>query len=187
LVTDDRDKRFQDLYERYYRRVYLYFHGLGVAPDLIQDLAQDTFLRLYLSMDQYRGEAEWSYLVQMARRLAYNRMRDQNTRKRAGSVVELDDSRHAGDSILSPDDPAAELLARERAERLRAAIDDLAPGMKAVLLLWLDGASYDEIAKVARISAAAVKSRMRDARRILSAKLAALSLDDSGDDKQRTR
>jgi len=170
----------QDLYERYYRRVRAYFAALGLEQDRAQDLTQDLFLHLYENMEnmeEMRAEAGWPYLATVAKRTLLNFLRSQNARKRAGRVVDLDSY---GDSIQSVDDPAGELLERERSQRLRSAIDNLAPGMRGVLLLWLEGSSYEEIATAIQVSPDAVKSRLRDARRALSAQLAVPG--DSDDD-----
>ena len=58
-----------------------------------------------------------------------------------------------------------------RSKRLRDSIAGLPPGSRECIQLWLDEFTYDEIAKFLRITVDAVKSRLRDARKTLRAKL----------------
>jgi RNA polymerase sigma-70 factor (ECF subfamily) len=163
-ILEPTNEVFRILYKRYYARVCKFFRRMGMEGDIVQDLAQDTFVRLYECINQYRGDAQWSYLEALARNVAFNYMRSQRTAKRSGIVVSLDDESSHTLSIPSMHDPDMDLIRREQAERLRAAIDRLPSGMKSVAMLYIDGFTYDEIAKITKTSPAGVKSRLRDAR-----------------------
>lgn len=168
------DELFQSLYKRYYGRMLRFFRNVfRVSEADAQELTQDSFLRFYRAMDEYRGEAEWALLETIARNVGYNRVRSLTTIKR-GSVQPTS----LGDLDPSRNDPPAEqphaverLIEQERLTRLRQAISQLPNGQRQCLQLWLDDFSYEEISRALRISVDAVKSRLRDAKRLLREKL----------------
>jgi DNA-directed RNA polymerase specialized sigma24 family protein len=59
----------------------------------------------------------------------------------------------------------------DRHRRLFDTIAGLPPGQRECTLLWLEDFQYDEIARALRITVDAVKSRLRDARKLLRARL----------------
>jgi DNA-directed RNA polymerase specialized sigma24 family protein len=58
-----------------------------------------------------------------------------------------------------------------RSKHLRDAITGLPTGSRECIQLWLNEFTYDEIAKFLKITVDAVKSRLRDAKKILRARL----------------
>ena len=168
------DELFQSLYTRHYARVRRFFRKVFRVSDAdAEDLAQDSFVRFYRAMDDYRGEAEWALLEKIARNVGYNRVRSLTTIKRgavrAESLGDLDLSHHAPD--IAQAHPVDRLVDAERVTRLQRGIAALPRGQKQCLQLWLDDFSYDEIAQALRISVDAVRSRIRDAKRSLRARL----------------
>ncbi|HJQ35585.1 MAG TPA: sigma factor-like helix-turn-helix DNA-binding protein, partial [Thermoanaerobaculia bacterium] len=73
----------------------------------------------------------------------------------------------------APEEPdyAERQEAALRRKRLYDAISSLSPAQRECVQLWLDDFKYDEIARALRTSMDAVKSRLRDAKRILRARL----------------
>lgn len=175
----ERDARFQDLFNRYYRSVFAYLVGCGFPRDQARELAQEVFLRVYRGMDQYRGEAEWTFLQKTARNLVYNEIRDRKTQKRAGVVVSFEDLPYqtAKDPWTgqAPPSPEEDLLEREETaqqqKRLREAIAELPEGIRQCLLLRLSGLKYRQIQQRMSISMDTVKSRLHEARNKLRARL----------------
>jgi len=137
-------------------------------------------------MDEYRGDAAWAYIEAVSRNLFYNQIRSQNVQKRAAPQLSLDDGDHQF-SISDGRDVAEELIDRQEALHLRAAVEQLPPGMRTVLSLWLDDFKYDEIARTTGLTLDAVKSRLRDAKKILRSALSdrELHLDEDHDEKKR--
>ncbi|HKO56963.1 MAG TPA: RNA polymerase sigma factor [Thermoanaerobaculia bacterium] len=162
------------MYRKYYARIWRYFRSCNVADDEAHDLAQDTFQRLYEHMHQFRGEQEavWAFLQQIARRILLNRIRARLATKRNGLTVDIDDPELALD-IAAPEEP--DYAEREqqalRRNRVRQAIAELSEGQQQVLRLWVQGLKYTQIAQALRVSVDAVKSRLRDARKHLRARL----------------
>jgi RNA polymerase sigma-70 factor (ECF subfamily) len=169
----DRDDRFTDYYQRYFRRVQRYFMAaFKVAEEDAAELAQDTFVRFYDAMEEYRGDAEWAYFESIARNVAYNRIRSTLTLKRNARIVEIDDPEFNDEPAAPPEPDYAERQeTASRRKRLHDAIDELPAGQRQCMRLWLEDFKYEDIAKALRITIDAVKSRLRDARKQLHARL----------------
>ena len=140
-------------------------HAFSLSREDARDLAQDTFVQVYLRMDAYRQESEWSFIQTVGRRLALNKLRDRAAQKRSASVdlpVEAIDAYYE----LEHQQPSPERVfeARERAVRLKAAIAELPPKLRDCILLQLQALTYAEIAAMLHINAAIVKSRLYEAR-----------------------
>jgi RNA polymerase sigma-70 factor (ECF subfamily) len=167
---------FDEIYRRYYGRVYRYYRSCRVADDEAQDLAQDAFTRFYKQMDQIRGEDPWPFLQSVARTVLLNKLRDQKAAKRSGKLVEIDDPEVT--ELPAPEglDYAERQQREQRRKDLYRAIAELPEGQRQALEMWIAGFQYDEIARFLNISLDAVRSRLRDARRQLRARLGADSL-----------
>jgi RNA polymerase sigma-70 factor (ECF subfamily) len=169
-----RDERFKTLYQKYYRRVVrFYVRAFRIAEEDAEELAQEAFIRFYEAMDEYRGEAEWAFFETISRNVAYNRIRSRKTQKRNARTVDIDDPELTRNEPQAPPEPdyAERQEVASRRKRLYEAIAELPPGQRECVQLWLDDFKYGEIARALRISIDAVKSRLRDAKRILRAKL----------------
>ena len=166
------DDWFESIYRQYYARVWRNYRRNGVADDEAHDLAQDSFQRLYERMGDIRNAEPWPFLKKIAHSVLLNRVRSRKTLKRNAKMVEIDDP-DVHDELPrtpEPDHAEQEQTARRRAS-LHREIDALSEGQKQVLLLQLEGKSYEEIAAELRISMDAVKSRRRDALRQLKARM----------------
>jgi RNA polymerase sigma factor (sigma-70 family) len=176
MTLDDGDdhERFEKIYRQRYARVFRFFTKQGVAHDAANDLAQETFKRLFEYMRQLRNEDEWPFLQTIAKTVLLNWARGRNAGKRKGKIVAIDDP----DVGYEPPAVEARDYAEEQEHALRRrllhdAIAQLPEGQRQCLLLWLGDLKYGEIADTLRISMDAVKSRLRDAKKDLRAKLGA--------------
>src|SRR5207237_284047 len=127
------------------------------------DIVQETFTKAYQGLDRFKGDAAfytWVY------RIAYNLCVDQQRRAAKEPQLTLDadeDARPArplAAADLHPDQPFARARDAEIARRVRAAIRDLTPDHRAVILLReLEGLSYAEISQVLDCPKGTVMSR----------------------------
>jgi RNA polymerase sigma-70 factor, ECF subfamily len=168
------DERFRSLYSRYYARMLRYFRRVfRVSEEDAQELTQDSFTRLWKMMDEYRGEAEWALLETIARNVGYNRVRSLTTIKRGAirpeSLHDPDSPRRDPEALQQ--DPLNRLIDAERRKRLFQAIESLPKGQRQCMQLWLEDYSYEKIGQLLRMTLDAVKSRIRDARRLLRERL----------------
>jgi RNA polymerase sigma factor (sigma-70 family) len=139
-----RDEQFKALFDRHYPRM-LRFYRRYVRPDEADDLAQEAFTRFYEKFEQYRGDAEWSYLEKVARSVMINWWRDRSAGKRSAAMVYIDDPEFSEEPAApaGPDYAEQEHL-RLRAQRLREAIAALPKGQQEVIRLQLEGLKYEE-------------------------------------------
>lgn len=154
-------------------RRYLYRLLLNAAE--AEDLAQETFVRLYTHRATFDLTARFSpFLYTIASNLAKNRLRWRSVRK----LVSLQAPTANETEHEFPDASAATGAERaetaERAEAVRAAVAALpAPLRTAIILAEYEGLSHEEIGRVLHCSAKAVESRLYRARAALREKLAA--------------
>lgn len=174
----DADKRFRDLYDRYYRAVVAYLMRFGFSREDARDLAQDVFLRVYQHWDEYRGESEWTYLKTIALRIALNEIRRRMAIARNAKEVSLEERPWLAESIPSPSQTPIDGALADRQQLawrrrwLRDAISELPEGTRRCVEFWLAGNKYHEIMKILNITMDAVKSRLHDARKRLTVLLA---------------
>ena len=136
---------------RYQDRVLeIAFRTLG-KWDLAEDVAQETFLRVYRAAGKYKPKAKfttWLY------RIAVNLCLDEK-RKRARSGMSLEDA--AVDAEIVPDSNIIEQ--KEIAKLVQAAVDGLPERQRIALVLHrYEGLSHDQIAEATGWSGSAVES-----------------------------
>jgi len=151
---------FKALYDRYRDRVYnLAFYWLGEAL-WAEDVLQIVFMKVYRGLPGFRHEASLSTWIY---RIALNECQNQ-LQRRGAKHVPLD-------AILGSDEefdpgmlPDAEQVDRERRHILRNAVMDLSPKLRGVVVLkYVEGLSYDEIAQVLECAPGTVASRLNRA------------------------
>jgi RNA polymerase sigma factor (sigma-70 family) len=170
---------FEELYRGYYGRVWRLFRRLGVSDVDASDLAQETFVRVYNHIDEYRGEAKWAYVKTIASHVLVDDVRARTAKKRSGSSIPLDDPddplAEMVRSLRAPSDPADELMrvegARDQRLRLQAAIAELPPQSSQTLRLWLTGLKHAEISRVLMMPEDDVKKRLAQVRRTIRRRL----------------
>ena len=170
------DDAFDRVFRQYYARVWRFYRASRISDDQAHDYAQDAFKRLYEKRHQLRGEDPWPFLQSIARTVLLNNIRDQKAAKRSGRSVEIDAPEVA--ELAAPEEPdyAERQHWQLRSNWLVAAMEELPSSQREAIALWLGGLKLDEIAQRLNISVDAVKSRLRDARRQLRARLGADAL-----------
>jgi RNA polymerase sigma-70 factor (ECF subfamily) len=132
-----------------------------VGPDEAEDVTQDTFLRAFHRLDQYRGRAAFrTWVLQIAQNAALNTLA--RARRRATEPTSESDDVPDRDPARQP---ASELERRERQQRLELKLELLRPEYRSLLVLRdLEGLSYTEIADVLNMPLGSVKGRLHRAR-----------------------
>jgi RNA polymerase sigma-70 factor (ECF subfamily) len=156
----DRDA-FRRLFESYKDRVYSIALRFAGNPNTAMDIAQDTFLKLFSSIRDFRGESSFDTWIY---RLVVNSCMDH--RRKAWRLMPL-----AGEFLGTLKTSGGKLddLLREEADgRLREAVEKLPANLKiTVVLRYTQGLSYEEIAEVLGCSAGTVASRLNRAHKTL--------------------
>ncbi|WP_320669038.1 RNA polymerase sigma factor [Patulibacter defluvii] len=136
-----------------------------VGPDEAEDVAQEAFLRCLSRLPQYRATGSFrAWLLQIAHRTALDAVR----RRRP---LPVDPEGEAQVAVRDDDrsrQPARQLEARERRDRLERKLLDLREEHRVVLVLRdLEGFAYDEIADATEAPIGTVKGRLFRARKEL--------------------
>ncbi len=149
---------FSELVKRNQQSLVNFFRRSGVGTDA-EDLAQDTFVRVYRYRDRYVPSAKFTtFLYMIARQVRIDWLRRRGRRWGLLERVKDDPSVHWG-KVASPHKRAAGLDA--------AALLDTLPGaMREVVVMSLyQGLPYAEISELLGIPEGTVKSRMYNALR----------------------
>ena len=162
---------FQLLFETYKDKVFsIAVYSSGGDRAVADDVTQQIFLKLFTAIRQFRGESEfttWLY------RLVVNACLDEKRRRRRllpwGETV----------AMRNPSDkkPQEKQYARlEVAEAVREAIGELKPKFRLpILLKYIEGLSYEEIASVMGCSKGTVASRLNRGHSQLAKRLSHLN------------
>jgi RNA polymerase sigma-70 factor (ECF subfamily) len=164
-------RAFEALVLKYQGRIYRAVQRLVSGADVVDDLAQEVFIRAYRSIGDFKGESSlYTWLYKITLNLCRNHYR---TRGRRPVHAELDEADGAG-SLESPvRGPEDEVLRREFLEHLRRGLDELPEEQReAVVLCDLEGMSYEEMAEVLGVPIGTVRSRIFRGRRALQQRLA---------------
>lgn len=183
-LRDDasRERSFRALFDRFQSPLYRFFQSRGFSPEECLDLIQETFLRVYRSIEKFRGDALWEHwLFRIAANTAVKALRHRTAAKRAGEAVSWADEAAAGSVIMEINRsslgaeapaPLRRLLDKEREEILGQAIDGLPAQMRrCVRLRVFQDLDFKEIAETLQISPSTVKVQLFKARKRLKNEL----------------
>jgi RNA polymerase sigma-70 factor (ECF subfamily) len=161
---------FRALFERHKDKVYSIALRYSGDPAVAQDIAQETFLKLFTGIRTFRGDSSFSSWLY---RLVANSCFDQKRKTRR--LMPLLDEALA--MLRSPDLSAIdEILRAERRGHLQAVVAGLSGEQRMLLVLrYTQALSYDEIAEVLGVSTGAVASRLTRIHRMLEQRLLRLS------------
>ncbi|MCX7387571.1 MAG: sigma-70 family RNA polymerase sigma factor [Planctomycetota bacterium] len=161
---------FEQLVMRYQDRLVGFFFHLVQDRSACEDLAQETFLRVYKSRERYEPTARFStWLFRIAHNLASNQKRGASRRREIplGSPAGDDDFRpqHQFLADKSALMPTRQLDSREIRDVVRNAVEELTEGQRtAVILHKFEEMSYEEIGEIMGLGIVAVKSLLSRAR-----------------------
>jgi RNA polymerase sigma-70 factor (ECF subfamily) len=169
---------FEALVVRYQRKVYAVALGIVRDPDQAWDVAQEAFVRVHGHLAEFKGDSSFqTWVMRIASHLAIDSLRrERKTRRDQLEDVREEVLGEAGEGILSTplgNDPSANLLRRELATRMQAALDELPEIHRTILVLReVEGLSYEELAERLSIQKGTVMSRLFHARKKMQAALA---------------
>ena len=180
-------RAFELLVIKYRRRIMRLIGRMVRDSDLVEDIAQETFIRAYRALHQFRGEAQfytWLYriAVNTAKKFLLELKRDPIVTESAlRSSDDEDETSRAGNEPTTDETPESVLAAREIAAVVNAAMEALPDDLRqAVTLREIEGLTYEEIAQVMECPIGTVRSRIFRAREAISAKVKPLLENQSG-------
>lgn len=179
----DRVKRgdmraFEMLVVKYQRRIERLIGRMVRDVDLVQDIAQETFIRAYRALPQFRGEsAFYTWLYRIAVNTAKKQLVDlkRDPLVSEGSLANSDDGDETSrveNELTDGETPEALLASKEIAAAVNAAIEALSEDLRqAITLREIEGLSYEEIADVMNCPIGTVRSRIFRAREAIATRL----------------
>jgi RNA polymerase sigma-70 factor (ECF subfamily) len=175
VLSREDQHAFGELVRRYQSPVRAFLARLARGDaHLADDLAQETFLKAWRALGQFDGRAPFEHWIsRIAVHTALDHLRREKRHKNEIGFPDLGED--ALDWLRSPEEKN-ELAARDAAEVLHRALDQLAPADRVVITMQeLEGRSVKEIAAVLGVSGIAVRVRAVRARAKLKHALERLS------------
>jgi RNA polymerase sigma-70 factor (ECF subfamily) len=173
---------------KYQRRIERLIGRMVRDVDLVEDIAQETFIRAYRALAQFRGDAQfytWLYriAVNTAKKALMDLKRDPLVSESAmrGGGDDEDETSVVENELTSSETPETILAAKEIAATVNSAMEALPQELRlAVTLREIEGLSYEEIAEVMNCPIGTVRSRIFRAREAISAKVRPMLENQSG-------
>lgn len=161
---------FQELTARYYQKILLVVTGILNHREDALEVAQETFFRAYKKIKSFKGGSAfytWLYRIAVNQAIDFQRRQKRNPMEFRESMEEVVDSQEE-----SVRDPLSQLQGKEIGEKLLAAMNDLTPDHRAVIVMRaVEGLSYKDISGILGCSEGTVMSRLHYARKKLQEKL----------------
>ncbi len=181
-------RAFELLVIKYQRRIQRLIGRMVRDVDLVEDIAQETFIRAYRALHQFRGDAQfYTWLYRIAVNTAKKALVDlkRNPVLSENALRERDDEDNEtfsiGNDLISDETPETVYAAKEIAETVSAAMQALPQELRQALTLReIDGLSYEEIADVMNCPIGTVRSRIFRAREAVSTRIRPLLENQAG-------
>ncbi len=170
-LADREDAAMHELYAAYGQRLYAYALRLTDDPHQAEDVVQDALVVVWKSARAYRGEGRLlAWLLGIVHHTAFKSLRHRSQ----PITEEMEETLVSG--LASPEQQSEQ---SEQAARLDAGMRSLSPEHRAVLeLVFYQGLSLEETARVCRVPLGTVKSRLSYARRCLRGALTRQGLEE---------
>jgi RNA polymerase sigma-70 factor (ECF subfamily) len=171
-------KAFEMLVVKYQRRIERLIGRMVRDVDLVPDIAQETFIRAYRALPQFRGESAfytWLYriAVNTAKKSLGELKRDLLVTESArASRDDEDETSRTENELTDGETPESLLASKEVAMTVNAAIEALSEDLRqAITLREIEGMSYEEIAELMNCPIGTVRSRIFRAREAIALRL----------------
>jgi RNA polymerase sigma-70 factor, ECF subfamily len=171
-------RAFEMLVVKYQRRIERLIGRMVRDVDLVPDIAQETFIRAYRAMPQFRGESAfytWLYriAVNTAKKALMELKRDPVVTESALASRDDDDETSRVENELSDGEtPEALLASKQIAAAVNSAMQALSEDLRqAITLREIEGLSYEEIAELMNCPIGTVRSRIFRAREAIAERL----------------
>ena len=171
LFQSGKEEVFRILVERYTQRVRNLIYSIFNEASLVDDIAQEVFIRVYEALPRFRFESSfytWLY------RITVNKSRDELRKRRTRKFFSLHSMLDASSDELQskirvfPEDGSAKELVNKGLQQLPEKF------RIPIILKDIDGLSYEEMAEIMQCEVGTVKSRLSRARSMLRNILAPL-------------
>jgi RNA polymerase sigma-70 factor (ECF subfamily) len=175
VKTDERRKAFDA--ETIPHMDALYRTALRMTKNVndAEDLVQETYVKAYRFWEKFEpGSNARAWLFKIMTNVFINEYRSKSRSPMAVNVDDLDDNFLYGQlASTTPDDnPEKQLFAKIFDDDVKRAIENLPEDFRMVVILsFIEGFSYQEIAEIADLQLGTVKSRLHRGRKLLQKEL----------------
>lgn len=179
-------KAFELLVIKYQRRIQRLIGRMVRDVDLVEDIAQETFIRAYRALAQFRGDAQfytWLYriAVNTAKKALMDMKRNPTVSENAFKSTDDDETSVLENELTTSETPDAVLASKEIAEMVNSAMEALPEELRqAITLREIEGLSYEEISEAMSCPIGTVRSRIFRAREAISQRIKPLLENQSG-------
>jgi len=179
-------KAFELLVIKYQRRIQRLIGRMVRDVDLVEDIAQETFIRAYRALAQFRGDAQfytWLYriAVNTAKKSLMDLKRNPTVSENSFKSDDDDETSPVENELTSSETPDAVLASKEIAQIINTALEALPEELRqAITLREIEGLSYEEISEAMSCPIGTVRSRIFRAREAISQKVKPLLENQSG-------
>jgi RNA polymerase sigma-70 factor (ECF subfamily) len=164
-AREGRESACRELIGRYERPVFSVIYRMVRDREQAEDLAQETFIKVFNALDRYNPEYKFSSWIF---KIAHNTTVDL-LRKKEPETLSLDGSPHARTeeqaeassltAVSHDEDPEQYASSKELGGEIEAALAELRPEYREALILWhIEGRPYDEIAEIMDLPLGTVKT-----------------------------
>jgi RNA polymerase sigma-70 factor (ECF subfamily) len=169
------DAALNDLMERHATPVFRFLRRMLGNEDDANDLAQETFVRVFQARDKFRATERFStWLFTIAANLARNQIRWRTRHPNVSLDAETGAAEEPLANVLpaTGDAPNEQTLARERVVAVRRAVNELPEDLReAIVLCEWEEKSVAEAALILEATPKAIESRLYRARQNLREQL----------------
>lgn len=168
-------RAFGLLVEKYQRKLGRLLGRMIRDQAEVEDVVQESFIKAYRALPNFRGDsAFYTWLYRIGINTAKNHLVAMGRRPQASNDIEIEDAENFedGDELRTVDTPESELMTKEIAQTVNAAMEALPEELKsAISLREIEGLSYEEIASMMNCPIGTVRSRIFRAREAIAEKL----------------
>lgn len=164
---------FEELMRKYNKKIFGFIFRMVRDDEVAVELTQEFFIKIYKVLAKYNFQykfSTWAY------RICYNLVID-HVRKHQTQVDSLDDDSVSQKQMLASENYESEdgftnLAREETSEYVWKVVDGIPVKYKELILLrYLQGLKYDEIAEVTELPVGTVKNRIFKAKEILKTEI----------------
>lgn len=174
LALEGRESAYRELIRRYERPVFSLIFRMVRDRALAEDLAQDSFVKMFNALDRYKPEYKFSsWMFKIANNTALDEIRKKGLKtvslQGAPDAVTPDQQAATTPRVASDDEsPEQYVEAQELGAEIERALGLLRPEYRTPIVLYhLEGRPYEEIAEIMELPLGTVKTYIHRGRKEL--------------------
>ena len=153
-------ENIESIYTENYPKVFSFIYNISNDRTLTEDIVQEVYIKVYRSLDTFRGESKLSVWLN---KIAFNLFLD-HRRKKSSGLLSIDDEALAAKLSDLKNNLSKEIEQKIMSECVQSKVLQLPENYRAPLFLDLQGYSNQEIANILNCSLDNAKIKLHRAR-----------------------